>query len=239
MVTTVTTKTGERVAERPARGLGRDGAGRRTGGNGSRGGQFPPGGGGDPYKRDETPHHYRIGMWIAVASILMLFMALTSAYVFRAAVSGWQDLQTPPLLWVSTGVIVASSFTFTLARKSLRRDDGAGYSRWLTVTLVLGLAFLASQLLAWRGLIAQGVYLASSPHSSFFYLLTALHGLHLAGGIVGLSYLLLRAKRGARGGEGERVVKLRRRAAVDAVGIYWHFMDGLWVYLFALLFLWR
>ena len=239
MVTTVTTKAGERVAERPARGLGLDGAGRRTGGNGSRGGQFPPGGGGDAHRRDETPHHYRIGMWIAVASILMLFMALTSAYVFRAAVSGWQNLRTPPLLWVSTAVIIASSFTFTLARKSLRLDDGAAYRRWLGVTLLLGLAFLASQLLAWRGLIAQGVYLASSPHSSFFYLLTSLHALHLAGGILGLSYLLLRAKRVAREGEEERLIKVRRRAAVDAVGIYWHFMDGLWVYLFALLFLWR
>lgn len=239
MVTTVSTKAGERVAERPARGLGLDGAGRRTGGNGSRGGHQPPGGGGDPLRRDETPHHYRIGMWIAVASILMLFMALTSAYVFRAATAGWQDLQTPPLLWVSTFVIIASSFTFMLSRKSLRREEGAAYRRWLGVTLLLGLAFLVSQFLAWRGLIAQGVYLASSPHSSFFYLLTALHALHLLGGIAGLSYLLLRAKRGARGGEEERVTKIRRRAAVDAVGIYWHFMDGLWVYLFALLFLWR
>jgi cytochrome c oxidase subunit 3 len=237
MVTTVTTKTGERV--RPARGLGLDGAGRRAGGNGSRGGHQPPGGGGDSPGRDETPHHYRIGMWIAVASILMLFMALTSAYVFRAATSGWQDLRTPPLLWVSTLVIITSSVTFTLARRGLARDDGAAYRRWLAATLLLGVAFLACQLLAWRGLIAQGVYLASSPHSSFFYLLTALHGLHLAGGIAGLSFLLLRAKRTAREGQEERVVRLRRRAAVDAVGIYWHFMDGLWVYLFGLLFLWR
>jgi cytochrome c oxidase subunit 3 len=240
MVTTVTTKAGARVAERPARGLGLDGAGKRAGGNGSRGGPRPPGGGGDDSpRRDETPHHYRVGMWIAVASILMLFMALTSAYVFRAATAGWQDLQTPPLLWVSTAIIVASSFTFALARRSLAREDGAGYRRWLAATLLLGLAFLAAQLLAWRALIAQGVYLASSPHSSFFYLLTALHGLHLAGGIAGLGYLLLRARRCARGGEEERVLKLRRRASVDAVGIYWHFMDGLWVYLFALLFLWR
>ena len=139
----------------------------------------------------------------------------------------------------STAVIVASSFTFGLASKGLRKDDGAAYRRWLGLTLALGLAFLACQFLAWRGLIAQGVYLASSPHSSFFYLLTALHALHLLGGIAGLSYLLLRAGRAARAGEEERGIRVRRRAAVDAVGIYWHFMDGLWVYLFALLFLWR
>jgi cytochrome c oxidase subunit 3 len=235
MVTTVTTKTGERAGTRPSRGRGLDGAGKRANGNGARQ-PFPPGG--DQPSRDETPHHYRIGVWVAVASILMLFMALTSAYVFRAAVAGWQQLRTPPLLWVSTGVILASSAAFELARRNLRQDDEAAYRRWLGVAVLLGFAFLASQLLAWRSLIAQGVYLASSPHSSFFYLLTGLHGLHLLGGICALCYLLIRARRDARAGT-TRVNDVKRRAAVDAVGIYWHFMDGLWVYLFGLLFLWR
>jgi cytochrome c oxidase subunit 3 len=238
MVTTVGTKTGERVAPRPARGVGFDGGGKRTGGNGSRG-NFPPGGGGGERPRDETPHHYRIGMWVAVASILMLFMALTSAYVFRAGTAGWQSIGIPPMLWVSTAIIIASSVAFEKARKSLRRDDRSLYRRWLTVAVALGFAFLASQLLAWRELIGQGVYLSSNPHSSFFYMLTALHGLHLAGGICGLCYLLLRAGRRARTGEDERATEVKRRAAADAVGIYWHFMDGLWVYLFVLLFLWR
>jgi cytochrome c oxidase subunit 3 len=109
--------------------------------------------------------------------------------------------------------------------------------------LLLGFGFLASQLLAWRELVGQGIYLATNPHSSFFYLLTGLHGLHLLGGILGLSYLALRARResGAAfdvaGAAGNRARK--RRASVDAIGLYWHFMDGLWVYLFALLFLWR
>ncbi|MCA1818274.1 MAG: cytochrome c oxidase subunit 3, partial [Acidobacteria bacterium] len=226
MVTTINTKAGEGTAKRPARGVGLDGKGKRTGGNGSRG-NFPPNGGGS-HPRDDTPHHYRIGMWIAVASILMLFMALTSAYVFRAAVGGWQTLQTPRWLWVSTSIILISSFTFHRARASVGRDDGASYRKWLGATAALGLAFLASQLLAWRELVAQGVYLATNPHSSFFYLLTALHGLHLAGGIVGLLILLARANRKPREGMTEGTVKVRRRAAAEAVGIYWHFMDGLW-----------
>lgn len=237
MVTTVGTKTRERVSTRPTRGVGFDGNGKRTGGNGSRG-NFPPPGG-DDRSRDETPHHYRIGMWIAVASILMLFMALTSAYVFRAGTAGWQSIGTPPALWVSTAIIIASSIAFERARKSLKRDDRAAYRRWLTVALALGFAFLGSQLFAWRELIAQGMYLSTNPHSSFFYMLTALHGIHLVGGICGLCYLLLRARRRARDGESERTVAVKRRAAADAVGIYWHFMDGLWVYLFVLLFLWR
>jgi cytochrome c oxidase subunit 3 len=235
MVTTVSTKTGEHAGTRTARGTGLDGAGKRANGNGSRK-PFPPGG--EEPARDETPHHYRIGVWVAVASILMLFMALTSAYVFRAAVAGWQALRTPPMLWASTAIILASSVAFELARRNLRRDDAAAYRRWLGVAVLLGFAFLASQLLAWRGLIAQGIYLASSPHSSFFYLLTGLHGLHLLGGICALCYLLIRASRDARPGAA-RVSGVKRRAAVDAVGIYWHFMDGLWVYLFGLLFLWR
>jgi cytochrome c oxidase subunit 3 len=242
MVTTVGTKngiaaqTGERVGTRTTRGTGLDGGGKRTGGNGK---PFPPGGD-DNRARDETPQHYRIGMWIAVSSILMLFMALTSAYVFRAAVAGWEKLQTPRWLWVSTAVILVSSVAFELARKGVHRDDRVAYRRWLGVVVVLGLTFLASQLLAWRELVAQGVYLATNPHSSFFYLLTSLHGLHLLGGICGLCYLLLRSRRATLyTGEDERVIKLRRRAAADAVGIYWHFMDGLWVYLFVLLFLWR
>lgn len=236
MVTTVGTKTGLATDERVRTSRGA-GGGRRTGGGGR---PFPPSGGGNDASRDETPHHYRIGMWIAVASILMLFMALTSAYVFRAAVAGWETLQTPRWLWVSTAVIVASSVAFEFARKRVHKDDRAGYRRWLAIVVALGLAFLASQLLAWRELVAQGVYLATNPHSSFFYLLTTLHGLHLLGGILGLCYLLFRSRRATKyTGEDERVIKVRRRAAADAVGIYWHFMDGLWVYLFALLFLWR
>jgi cytochrome c oxidase subunit 3 len=243
MVTTVGTKggiaagTGERVGTRTARGTGLDGNGKRAGGNGK---PFPPGGGGDERERDETLQHYRVGMWIAVSSILMLFMALTSAYVFRAAVAGWEKLQTPRWLWASTAVILASSVAFELARKRVHRDDRTGYRRWLVVVVALGFTFLVSQLLAWRELVTQGVYLATNPHSSFFYMLTALHGLHLLGGICGLCFLLARSRRATLyTGEDARVVKLRRSAAADAVGIYWHFMDGLWVYLFFLLFLWR
>jgi len=92
-----------------------------------------------------------------------------------------------------------------------------------------------SQLLAWRQLVRQGVYVASNPHSSFFYLLTATHGVHLLGGLLALIYLLVRA---SKTHEAERE-QAKRRAATDAVTLYWHFMDGLWIYLFLLLFLWK
>jgi len=113
--------------------------------------------------------------------------------------------------------------------------NDAGYGRWLIVTVVLGVGFLGSQFMAWRQLVRQGVYMASNPHSSFFYLFTAAHGVHLLGGIAALSYLALRTTKKRNTAEGE----LRRAGAADAATIYWHFMDGLWICLFLLLFFWR
>jgi cytochrome c oxidase subunit 3 len=235
MAVTVTTKAGEGAGVAP-KGLGLDGLGQRPkNGNGSKGPR-PPGGDG-PLREDAAPFQYRIGMWVAIAAILMMFAALTSAYVFRAGTAGWQPISIPPLLWASTAAILASSATFELARRGLKREDARGYRLWLWVSLALGALFISLQLLAWRRLVAQGIYLATNPHSSFFYVLTGLHGLHLAGGILGLAYLISRARR--EQGSVKRQAKAVGAARADAVGIYWHFMDGLWLYLFGLLFFWR
>jgi cytochrome c oxidase subunit III len=237
MAVTATTKTGGGVSA-PAKGIGLDGLGQRPkNGNGSKGPR-PPGGDGGPLGDDAKPYQYRIGMWVAVAAILMMFAALTSAYVFRAGTVGWRPISIPPLMWASTLVILASSGTFELARKSLRREDAKGYRLWLWASLALGAMFLVCQFLAWRQLVAQGIYLATNPHSSFFYVLTGLHGLHLAGGVAGLGYLIARAGGEAAAGA-RRDAKALGAARADAVGIYWHFMDGLWLYLFGLLFFWR
>ena len=230
MATTATTEARARAREK---GFG---TGVRPGGPFPRRGPNGNGGGGHA-RHDGEPQQYRIGMLMALAAIAMMFAALTSAYVMRAGTTGWQEIALPRLLWLSTALILASSVVFEIARRALRRDDERTYRRWLAVALVLGLGFLVSQLMAWRQLVAEGVYLASNPHSSFFYLLTGLHGLHLAGGIGGLSYLLWRATRTLARRTTTEIKK--RRAVADAIGIYWHFMDGLWVYIFALLFIWR
>src|SRR5437763_13009701 len=166
----------------------------------------------------------------------MLFVALSSSYIVRSA-SGddWRPIVMPKVLWLSTVVILISSFTMEVSRRSLKTLNDAAYGRWLAITLILGLGFLASQLMAWRQLVRQGVYMASNPHSSFFYLFTATHGVHLFGGLVALSYLLLRTRKKSDTLEGE----LKRVGAADAASIYWHFMDGLWICLFGLLFLWK
>ncbi len=200
-------------------------------GNGSKGKK-----GEDFLEPESHSHRYRIGMWVALASIAMMFTALSSAYIVRAAsANDWLPLRMPRVILLSTALIITSSVTLEKAKQKLRSVMLGEHKRWLMITVVLGLGFLTSQLLAWRQLARQGIYLASNPHSSFFYLLTATHGLHLIGGLFALTFLLFRTWRH----ETKTSVSPRHQAATDAVAIYWHFMDALWIYLLLLLFLWR
>jgi len=228
MAATVTST--ERVIDA---GIG--GGPRSRGGNGfHKNGGGHSGDDGAPFRY--SPARYRIGAWVAIASIVMLFTALASAYIVRSASGNdWRPIVMPKVLWLSTALILISSVTMEISRRSLKQQSDQGYGRWLMLTVVLGLGFLGSQIIAWRQLIRQGVYMSSNPHSSFFYLFTAAHGLHLLGGILALTYLLLRTTQRRETVEGE----LRRVGAADAATIYWHFMDGLWICLFLLLFFWK
>jgi cytochrome c oxidase subunit 3 len=193
-------------------------------------------GGGDLFAGQSAADRYRIGTWVALASITMLFTGLSSAYIVRAAsAQDWRPLAMPRILWLSTALILLSSGTLEAARRKLKQLIAGGYTRWLSVTALLGVGFLGSQLFAWRQLARQGVYIASNPHSSFFYLLTAMHGLHLLGGLLAVIYLLVRTRQKRN----DVAAEARRVASADAVAIYWHYMDGLWIYLFVLLFVWR
>ncbi|MGB7925520.1 MAG: cytochrome c oxidase subunit 3 [Pyrinomonadaceae bacterium] len=195
----------------------------------------------DARREPSPPVGYRrgvVGMWVALSGILMLFTALTSAYIVRAGLSDdWRPLMMPRVLWLSTALILASSASFEVARRCLKRGSEQAYRYWLLATVVLGVSFLGSQLLAWRQMVAGGIYIATNPHSSFFYALTGTHGLHLLAGILALDYLLLRAWRPRPLSRSAALTK--RQTAADVVAIYWHFMGGLWVYLFLLLFVWR
>jgi cytochrome c oxidase subunit 3 len=166
---------------------------------------------------------------------LIKFISLTSAYIVRQCPLSGGDSDwlrsDASVLWFTTGVLVVSSLSIELARRALKRNDYAGFRKWISLTTLLGVAFLVGQLMAWRQLAAQGVFINSHPHSSFFYLLTSLHGIHLLGGVIALGYVTVAALRMRIG--------FKRRTAVDVTAIYWHFMDGLWIYLFVLLFFFR
>ncbi len=185
---------------------------------------------------ESRPEPARTGVWIGIAAISMSFAAYTSALIVRQGANpDWVHFNLPPILYFSTLVVLASSVTLYLASVGRPQDpqlvDLPAVStrrefRWIYLTLGLGLLFLLGQVIAWRDLSSQGLTLASSPSSSFFYLLTAVHGLHLVGGLGGLLYV---AHRIARRSAPEAL------RAYRAASLYWHFMAALWVYVFVLL----
>ena len=180
---------------------------------------------------------YRIGILVFLASIAMLFTSLSSAYIVRSGlIYDWFPIAVPRVMFGSTALILLSSVSIEIARRKLKQSLAGSYSKYLLLTGLLGLGFLASQLIAWRQLVQQGIYISSHPHSSFFYLLTGAHAVHVAGGLLALGFLCLRSRRPQFHQAG---LAPKRQAVADAVSIYWHFMDALWIYLFLLLFLWR
>jgi cytochrome c oxidase subunit 3 len=165
------------------------------------------------------------GVVIGIAAITMTFAAFTSALVMRkGGAPDWTHFQLPTLLFANTVVLLASSGTLEVARRRLRAGTPGG-STWLSVTLALGMLFVAGQVAAWRDLAAQGVFLATGPSGAFFYVLTAAHAAHVVGGLMALAYVRSRVRRATAPPLG----------AVGAVTTYWHFMGGLWLYLFFLL----
>ncbi|HWX53700.1 MAG TPA: heme-copper oxidase subunit III [Verrucomicrobiae bacterium] len=194
---------------------------------------------------------YRVGVAVFSMCVTILFAGLASAYIVRqqmgglwdsdhgTLVSNWRPLTLPyRQLWINSLLLIASSLTLELARRGqLKKAEFAAMGilaprlqrelPWLGITLLLACGFLAGQLLVWSNLRHQGVYLSGSPSGSFFYLLTGLHAVHLAGGMVVLLYALM-------GGSMKRKFE-SQRIAVDATGWYWHFMAVLWFCIFALL----
>jgi cytochrome c oxidase subunit 3 len=194
-----------------------------------------------------------LGLALAIAPILMMFVTFTGVYIARqqtttynletnTRVREWMHVSLPiTLLLVNTALLLASSFTIELARRQITRDIVLAPVRtipgvsvgdryrvpWLSFTLLLGLGFLGGQWMAWRALALRGFHLPTSASSSFVYLLTAAHGVHLALGLTALFYALaISALR--RSLESQHIV-------IDLTSWYWHFMALLWLYIFALL----
>jgi cytochrome c oxidase subunit 3 len=180
---------------------------------------------------DYSPAPSRTGIWVGVAAITMSFVALTSAMIVRqGAALDWRHLAVPPILYFNTLVLLASSISLEVSRRRIAvymgglRSQVTYPARWLYVTLLLGILFVAGQYAGWRQLTAQGLYLATNPSSSFFYVLTAAHALHVLGGLGGLVAAIRKLSRG-----------VLRRSTLDVTSYYWHFMDVLWLYLLLLL----
>lgn len=204
----------------------------RTGSGGNGGGMLsdgPPHVGTNAY----SPHPSSTAIYVGMAAIAMTFAALTSAMVVRrGGALDWRHFALPSILYLNTGVILLSSIALEIGRRSVskfmvtdarRRVDAV---RWLNITLFLGVLFVAGQCLGWFQLRREGLYLPTTPNSSFFYVFTVGHALHVLGGLGGLLLVTHRLNRMSL-----------RKSTLDAVCRYWHFVDALWVYLLWLLWL--
>jgi cytochrome c oxidase subunit 3 len=204
---------------------------RPRGGNGAGGVQGPPTGGELRNLADRPGETARTGIWVALAAIGMTFAALTSAlYVREGAATDWQHIALPGVLWFNTLALIASSVTLEIARRRVsaymreRGTDRSSSTFWLNATLALGVVFVIGQYMAWLKLRSEGLYLPTNPNSSFFYVFTGVHAVHVLGGLGGLTRLVVKFRN-----------RSLRRSTMDATSYYWHFMGALWLYLMFIL----
>ncbi len=196
---------------------------RPAGGNGhpapppGLGGRDGPGWGAEPSPVATA----RVGLWILLVAVTMLFIAFTVSYLSRRSAPDWTAVPLPGILWLNTVVLVASSAVLAWTRRTHRHLGGKALRRGLLQAGGLGLLFLLGQIAAWRALATAGVFMSSSPYSAFFYLLTAVHGLHLLGGLGGLGYALSRSSLPAAAAQPV--------PAVEGATLFWHFLAALWV----------
>ena len=185
-------------------------------------GDGPPDGPGGIFADPE-----RFGLLAFLVTLTMMFIGLTSAYLVRQTAADWRPLPAPRILWWNTAALVLSSVALQAARRGLRRVDLGTARQGMAAAGLLGFGFALGQVQAWRILTAEGLSLASNPHSSFFYVLSGLHVLHLAGGLVWWAVAFRRLHRLAFAPE-QDVLRL--------FALYWHFLAGLWLYLLYVLF---
>ncbi|MFK8165386.1 MAG: heme-copper oxidase subunit III [Lewinella sp.] len=178
-------------------------------------------------------HPKKLALWVALVSLVMMFTALTSAYVVRRAAGNWLEFDIPSIFYWNTLVIVVSSLTLHAAYGAFKREAAFAYKSLLSLTFILGIAFVVLQYLGWEQLAAEGVPLKINPSGDFVYAISGLHAVHVLGGIAVLAVALAVAF----------LRKLKRTPArqlrLELTLTYWHFVDILWIYLVVFLSLQR
>jgi cytochrome c oxidase subunit 3 len=186
--------------------------------------------------KPSSPPPASTGIWVGLAAITMSFAAFTSALIVRqGSASDWQHFTLPPILYLNSLIIIASSVTLEISRRQIATfmvssksasSKIEGTARWLYLTLCLGLLFVAGQTFAWLQLKSQGFGLATNVSYSFFYVLTVAHAVHLLGGLGGLVRVISKLNH-----------SVLKRSTLNATSLYWHFMGALWLYLLLLLWM--
>ena len=178
-------------------------------------------------KKPLSMHPKKFAMWLFLGSVLMLFASWTSAYIVRQAEGNWLYFELPTLFYYTTAIIVASSITLQWAYFAARRDSLEQVRALVTVTAGLGIIFLVGQVMAWADLVKSNVYLVGNPSGSFVYVITGFHGLHIVSALIFLLIVLNSAAK--------KRISSTNMAQMEMCTTYWHFLGGLWVYLFIFL----
>lgn len=172
-------------------------------------------------------HPHKFTLWIGLASIVMMFTGLTSAYIVKRNLAKWITFDLPVIFWYSTGVIIFSSITIMLSRNFFRQRKIKQYRLWLAVTMLSGIAFLCMQFIGFTQLWNKGITLTKNVSFSFMYIIVGLHALHVVGGVAALAVLLAKSYSIRR--------KNYSQVPIDLMNTYCHFVGLLWIYLFVFL----
>ena len=185
-------------------------------------------------KKPRSMNPKKFALWLFIVSVIMLFGAWTSAYLVKRAEAGWSSFELPEQFWANTVIILLSSATMAWAHRAAKKDNLEQTKIALVITTILGVAFLAGQWMAWGRMVDMNYYFAgagSNSSSSFIYVLTGFHGLHIISGIIVLLLALVAAFK--------YKVHSKNMLRMDLCSTYWHFLGGLWLYLFVFLLLYR
>jgi len=181
-------------------------------------------------------HPQKFGLWLGIGAMTMSFAGLTSAFIVRKAQGNWVNFPLPDIFWISTAIVLVSSLIIHLAYRAYKRQDFRQFNLLMLITILLGVAFLFTQWTGWQQMTKMGILLDGNPSGSFVYIISALHLLHIIGGIVTLVYFLSKSTLRQRKKQWvDNVIESiddERMVGMDLVTTFWHFVGILWIYLF-------
>ena len=174
-------------------------------------------------------HPKKFALWLFLVTVVMIFAALTSAYIVRQAEGNWLEYELPEIFWVTSGIVVLSSVAMQFAYFAAKKDNFLGLRIGMVATVLLGIGFLVGQWYSWVALVDREVFFVGNPAGSFLYVFTGLHAVHLISGVIFLIIVLISTFR----------YKVHSQAlnTLEMATTYWHFLGGLWLYLFLFLLL--
>lgn len=182
-------------------------------------------------RKESSVNPKKFIVWLFIVTIVMLFAALTSAYLVKQGEGNWLHFQLPHMFWITSGIILLSSISNQLAYRAAKNDHISSIKIYLLITLFFGLAFLVGQYQSWKELVSQDVFFVGNPAGSFIYVLTGLHALHLTSGIIFLLIVLYSAFRFK--------IHSKNLIRIEMSTTYWHFLGALWLYLFFFLYIYH